>query len=253
MVSSLKSALTMAISLFVICAMLTVSLSNVANARFISPDNWDPTMPGVGTNRYAYAGNDPVNKSDPNGHFAFLAALGCIGGGCEAAISAIAGAAFGLALAFGLMKSNEPENQITKSPEKTMNPAQEKVEAAAKQRNFRDLETIDAPGHNAPRPNLQNLSDQELRDAIVNPLPGEEITVRGNKVLDGNGRIKEAKKRGLFGDDESIPVKELDDDEEMAPWEKSGDKNDKKDQKPDSNSDKDNSDKSKGNNKGKKK
>lgn len=36
--------------------------------RFISPDNWDPTLEGVGTNRYAYAGNDPVNRSDPNGH-----------------------------------------------------------------------------------------------------------------------------------------------------------------------------------------
>ncbi|PWW01514.1 RHS repeat-associated protein [Hoeflea marina] len=36
--------------------------------RFISPDDWDPTLPGVGTNRYAYTGNDPVNKSDPNGH-----------------------------------------------------------------------------------------------------------------------------------------------------------------------------------------
>ena len=31
-------------------------------ARFISPDDWDPVLPGVGTNRYAYAGNDPVNK-----------------------------------------------------------------------------------------------------------------------------------------------------------------------------------------------
>lgn len=36
--------------------------------RFISPDDWDPTLPGVGTNRYAYAGNDPVNQSDRNGH-----------------------------------------------------------------------------------------------------------------------------------------------------------------------------------------
>jgi RHS repeat-associated protein len=36
--------------------------------RFISPDWWDPTEPGVGTNRYAYAGNDPINRSDPNGH-----------------------------------------------------------------------------------------------------------------------------------------------------------------------------------------
>jgi len=36
--------------------------------RFIQPDTWDPTEPGVGTNRYAYADNDPINKSDPNGH-----------------------------------------------------------------------------------------------------------------------------------------------------------------------------------------
>ena len=36
--------------------------------RFLSPDNYDPTMPGVGTNRYAYALNDPINKADPNGH-----------------------------------------------------------------------------------------------------------------------------------------------------------------------------------------
>jgi hypothetical protein len=36
--------------------------------RFLSPDTWDPTLPGVGTNRYAYAGNDPVNKSDPGGY-----------------------------------------------------------------------------------------------------------------------------------------------------------------------------------------
>ena len=36
--------------------------------RFLTPDDWDPNLPGVGTNRYAYAGNDPINKSDPNGH-----------------------------------------------------------------------------------------------------------------------------------------------------------------------------------------
>ncbi len=36
--------------------------------RFISPDWWDPDLPGVGTNRYAYAWNDPVNQSDRNGH-----------------------------------------------------------------------------------------------------------------------------------------------------------------------------------------
>jgi RHS repeat-associated protein len=39
--------------------------------QFASPDDWDPTLPGVGTNRYAYAGNDPVNKADANGHSFF--------------------------------------------------------------------------------------------------------------------------------------------------------------------------------------
>ena len=37
-------------------------------ARFLSPDTWDPILAGVDFNRYAYAGNDPVNGSDPNGH-----------------------------------------------------------------------------------------------------------------------------------------------------------------------------------------
>jgi hypothetical protein len=36
--------------------------------RFLSPDTADPTLPGVGTNRYAYGLNDPINNSDPNGH-----------------------------------------------------------------------------------------------------------------------------------------------------------------------------------------
>ena len=36
--------------------------------RFISPDWWDPHLKGVGTNRYTYSANDPINKSDRNGH-----------------------------------------------------------------------------------------------------------------------------------------------------------------------------------------
>ena len=35
---------------------------------FLTPDTYDPWEAGVGTNRYAYAGNDPINGSDPNGH-----------------------------------------------------------------------------------------------------------------------------------------------------------------------------------------
>lgn len=63
-----RGFLSRILSLLLVCSMLSVSFNSAANARFISPDTMDPTMPGVGTNRYAYSGNDPVNKSDPNGH-----------------------------------------------------------------------------------------------------------------------------------------------------------------------------------------
>lgn len=56
------------LSLLLICSMVSVSFGSAANARFISPDTMDPTLPGVGTNRYSYSENDPINKSDPNGH-----------------------------------------------------------------------------------------------------------------------------------------------------------------------------------------
>ena len=35
---------------------------------FIEPDWCEVTQPGVGTNRYAYTGNDPVNLRDPGGN-----------------------------------------------------------------------------------------------------------------------------------------------------------------------------------------
>jgi RHS repeat-associated protein len=35
--------------------------------RFLNPDSLDPNLPGVDFNRYAYSGNDPVNRSDPSG------------------------------------------------------------------------------------------------------------------------------------------------------------------------------------------
>jgi RHS repeat-associated protein len=53
-------------------------------AKFVSPDWWDPDKPGVGTNRYAYADNDPVNKADNSGHLSFVA--GALIGGAIGAI-----------------------------------------------------------------------------------------------------------------------------------------------------------------------
>jgi RHS repeat-associated protein len=74
--------------------------------RFISADTLDPVVPGVGTNRYAYADNDPINKSDPNGH---AVPILCGAGGCQAAGVAIWGAAaFVGAWALGLFSDDEP-------------------------------------------------------------------------------------------------------------------------------------------------
>ena len=52
------------------------------------------------------------------------------------------------------------------------------------------------------------LSDEDLADALTNPENGDKVTVKGNKVYDGNTRVNEAKKRGLPGSTE-IPVDEL--------------------------------------------
>jgi RHS repeat-associated protein len=75
-------------------------------ARFISPDWWDPWKKGVDINRYAYAGNDPINFSDPNGHLfdengtyltvaaGTAAAAGCVASGaCVVAAGVTAGVA----------------------------------------------------------------------------------------------------------------------------------------------------------------
>ena len=66
--SYIRQVLSRPLSLVLVASLLTVSYGSAANARFISPDDWDPTKEGVGTNRYAYSQNDPINKSDPSGH-----------------------------------------------------------------------------------------------------------------------------------------------------------------------------------------
>jgi hypothetical protein len=94
--------------------MLAAPFASTANARFISPDDWDPTKEGVGTNRYAYAQNDPINRSDPTGHIAPLVvgvgAWACGGGGCEALV--------GIAIGLGIWSSVDyvDDGKVNMSP-----------------------------------------------------------------------------------------------------------------------------------------
>jgi 5-methylcytosine-specific restriction endonuclease McrA len=56
------------LSAFMLAVFMTLAAVSSASARFLSPDTWDPWMQGVDFNRYAYANDDPINLSDPNGH-----------------------------------------------------------------------------------------------------------------------------------------------------------------------------------------
>ena len=51
-----------------ILAPLFTFFASQASAMFIQSDWLDPTQPGVGTNRYSYSGNDPINNIDPGGN-----------------------------------------------------------------------------------------------------------------------------------------------------------------------------------------
>jgi hypothetical protein len=119
-----KVFLSRLLTIFIVFAMVSTSIVTDANARFISPDDWDPVVQGVGTNRYSYAENDPINKSDPNGHAAVAAggggfwssigkaiggffsggggAAGALGKGIGFGVSGAVGLGFGAGLALAL-------------------------------------------------------------------------------------------------------------------------------------------------------
>ncbi len=49
-------------------SLMVSMFASQASAMFIQADTLDPTKVGVGTNRYQYSGNDPINKLDPGGN-----------------------------------------------------------------------------------------------------------------------------------------------------------------------------------------
>jgi RHS repeat-associated protein len=74
-------------------------------------------------------------------------------------------------------------------------------------------------GHQIPRPELENLTDEELLDTMRNPENGDRVTTKEGHdfLVDGNGRVSEARNRNLGK--ETIPVDRLGPGEPIAPWE----------------------------------
>ncbi len=180
-------------------------ISNPASARFVSND---PVSAQAhiqqgnvqGFNRYAYANNNPYKFTDPDGRNPLLVLIYAPELIALANATLFVGSATAVAYA-----GSEAINQYQDST-----------------RKLDDLETIHAPDHPQNDPAIGELSDNELENAIKDPSKDDKVTVKGNKVYDGNTRINEAKKRGFDGNME-IPVDELpnpkvNDDDPLGPY-----------------------------------
>lgn len=64
----------------------------------------------------------------------------------------------------------------------------------------KNLNPLHSPGTSGSRPELENLSDQELLNAVNNPKNGDpiQINTQTGKIMDGNGRAYELLRRSLL-------------------------------------------------------
>lgn len=89
---------------------------------------------------------------------------------------------------------------------------------------IQDLKPIQEAAHSKPRPELEQLSDDELLEAVQNPRNRDYLTIntRTGRLVDGNGRAHELLRRAVdpnstIQPDMKIPVQEYTPDMSMFP------------------------------------
>ncbi|QIA22017.1 RHS repeat-associated core domain-containing protein [Mesorhizobium sp. AA22] len=145
--------------------------------RFISPDDWDPTKPGVGTNRYAYAQNDAVNKSDSNGHAGLVDALGRDPRGRFMEASAALAGVAALSLAQGAIASAIVSNPTDLG---LSSPAPDLTGPSVSARTWDTYREVQAQNRTLAQSVTNNETRQAhhvVQDAAVRSLPGYNRSV----------------------------------------------------------------------------
>jgi hypothetical protein len=71
----------------------------------------------------------------------------------------------------------------------------------------KDLEPLHSPRISGNRPDLQRLSDVELLEAVRNPANKDPIRIntKTRKIIDGNGRAYELKRRAADTNSSIVP------------------------------------------------
>lgn len=173
--------------------------------RFLSVDPVSAdTVTGWNFNRYNYGANNPYKFTDPDGRTVTCSETRCTGES-HSALEAIVDTGT-VALVYITRLAQNAVDSIQQQ-EQASEPAADGGDREGV-RELGELEPIHAPDHPQNDPAIGKLSDGELGEAINNPANGDRVTVRGNKVLDGNTRINEAKGRG-WPDSTKVPVNEL--------------------------------------------
>ncbi|WP_460456966.1 RHS repeat domain-containing protein [Arenimonas alkanexedens] len=177
--------------------------------RFLSVDPVTAnSATGANFNRYWYANNNPYRFTDPDGREAV-----CNGSSCYIDCNSMLTCGADYLYVGIVVTQRHLQNAIDSvlANEAAEGPSEEGDSPSEEgTRELGDLEPIHAPDHPQNNPEIGNLTDDELGGAINNPADGEKVKVRGNRVLDGNTRINEARARG-WPSDTLIPVEELPD------------------------------------------